>query len=764
GPEILDDAAVTFGSDIWSWAMTSLEILTDEPPFGARTRGTRIIHLVGNNKRPERANYPKLDEYEHSDEIWQLFEDCWKRLPEERPSAREVVRRIRPLVREFGKKNGPNVQKPPEPTYPRTKDGPEQNELGKATRPVVQEQPPSFGGASGPGNQDGQVSKGQPRQGAVSPANLTEPTNSQGGVTFAQLFSKLSKSVEISLDFGDALQAFRLFLEVEESVTIGKAQLKVLRAQAVHVLEGCAWYKNEGGNVSQVLPEFTQALFEASEQIKSNARWDLFIKDSLATSRVEIVISEAFNKLAEQLRQLNRGQRADPLLYHTELDKAREVDREKVESIKFATKDRQYTGPEFRNLNKSIKPLVDHCLELMAAGNSTTRPGQRITDPKQTLAAIAELSGQSVPLITLVDEEFTGIINQSATYEVLVGNYITGQQVAIKRMRHFVGKETANRIRSDFFRLRENWTLLRHDCINPLYGLGIMDSRIHAKECRLYFVSPYLRNQDASTYLRMYPMTSESVRLQMVLDIARGLQYMHSEYILPDGKGVVHRALNVHNVLIKDSGRAVISGFGHADILDNISLELEGSDHDKYRYMGPESLDNTTSALTFGSDIWSWGMTSLQILTDKPPFGNVTRGVKIIQEILTRLPERASYPKIEDYKHKDKIWKLLEDCWKKVPKDRPSADDIVKRLKSLENKSINHHMSATEILRLLSENGYPDITSKINIHQCSSVSVNQGGSGDIYQGYLTNGSKVAIKCPRRFNTSEDEGREALKAG
>ncbi|KAG8704265.1 hypothetical protein FRC11_010058, partial [Ceratobasidium sp. 423] len=71
--------------------------------------------------------------------------------------------------------------------------------------------------------------------------------------------------------------------------------------------------------------------------------------------------------------------------------------------------------------------------------------------------------------------------------------------------------------------------------------------------------------------------------------------------------------------------------------------------------------------------------------------------------------------------------------------------------------------SATEILRLLSEKGYPDVTSQINVRKCSSASVNRGGAGDIYQGYLVSGSKVAIKCPRSFNTSEDEGREALKA-
>ncbi|KDN35933.1 hypothetical protein RSAG8_11196, partial [Rhizoctonia solani AG-8 WAC10335] len=93
--------------------MTSLEILTDEPPFGAKTQGTKIIRLIGTNKRPQRANHPKIEEYEHSDEIWQLFEECWKKQPEDRPSAREVVRRFRPFVHEFGRKSNSAIQQPP---------------------------------------------------------------------------------------------------------------------------------------------------------------------------------------------------------------------------------------------------------------------------------------------------------------------------------------------------------------------------------------------------------------------------------------------------------------------------------------------------------------------------------------------------------------------------------------------------------------------------------------------------------------------------
>lgn len=49
------------------------------------------------------------------------------------------------------------------------------------------------------------------------------------------------------------------------------------------------------------------------------------------------------------------------------------------------------------------------------------------------------------------------------------------------------------------------------------------------------------------------------------LDVARGLEYMHEDSGL-GVNGVAHGALNPSNVLIKDSSRAVISGFGHAKV------------------------------------------------------------------------------------------------------------------------------------------------------------------------------------------------------
>ncbi|CCO36135.1 Serine/threonine-protein kinase BCK1/SLK1/SSP31 [Rhizoctonia solani AG-1 IB] len=235
-----------------------------------------------------------------------------------------------------------------------------------------------------------------------------------------------------------------------------------------------------------------------------------------------------------------------------------------------------------------------------------------------------------------------------------------------------------------FARLTDNWSTFRHDSILPFYGVGIMQSPVSPTEYQLYLVTPYLNNQDVKHYIKTYPKVAGHTRLQLALDIVRGLEYLHE---LPpgfEGKGTVHGALNIYNVLVKDSGRAVVSGIGHAKVIKDFQASFTG-DNSEYRYMGPEILDD--ALLTFGSDIWSWAMTSLEagktkILTDEPPFGQKTRGTKIIQMIGTnKRPEQANHPKIEEYGHSDEVWRLFEDCWKRKPEERPSAHEVVRRFK-----------------------------------------------------------------------------------
>ncbi|EUC54334.1 kinase domain protein [Rhizoctonia solani AG-3 Rhs1AP] len=84
------------------------------------------------------------------------------------------------------------------------------------------------------------------------------PAYTRGDVTFAQVAKDLDRTIELGPEFRDALIAFRQFLVSQEKDRLSKYQLKLLRSQAVYVLEECARYKSKGGDLSIVLPVVTE--------------------------------------------------------------------------------------------------------------------------------------------------------------------------------------------------------------------------------------------------------------------------------------------------------------------------------------------------------------------------------------------------------------------------------------------------------------------------------------------------------------------------
>ncbi|CAE6477665.1 unnamed protein product [Rhizoctonia solani] len=484
------------------------------------------------------------------------------------------------------------------------------------------------------------------------------PAYTRGDVTFAQVAKDLDRTVELGPEFRDALIAFRQFLVSQEKDRLSKYQLKLLRSQAVFVLEECARYKSSGGDLSIVLPVVTEIFTGVSEQIEQGPRWDEAITDPTVIRKLESTIGNAVDRLEDQMRRMATGEDAESTMYKDELARARANDRKRIEELESVIRGLQSSTTQSPNLNEVVESSMEENLKII--GDPSGSVGQKQIDARKSLAVIAELTGKSLPPNTMLDRKFVTIgnhaINQGSSYDVFLGEYFTGEKIAIKVLRHRVDKETATKTHMRFGRLTENWSALRHDCILPFYGVGVMQSPVSPTEYQLYLVSPYLKNQDIKRYIRTYPTVSRHARLQMALDIARGLEYMHEGDDLPElgGKGMVHSALNIYNVLVKDSGRAVISGLGHAKVIKDFQTSFTG-DNSEYRYM---------------------------ILTDEPPFGAKTRGTKIIQMIgASKRPERVNHPKIEEYEHSDEIWQLFEDCWKKQPEDRPSAHEVVRRFR-----------------------------------------------------------------------------------
>lgn len=68
---------------------------------------------------------------------------------------------------------------------------------------------------------------------------------------------------------------------------------------------------------------------------------------------------------------------------------------------------------------------------------------------------LAEMTGQSLPPSAILDKEFVKIgnyaVSQGGVYDVFLGEYFTGEKIAIKVLRHRVDRETARRTHEVLF-------------------------------------------------------------------------------------------------------------------------------------------------------------------------------------------------------------------------------------------------------------------------------------------------------------------------
>ncbi|KAK7001942.1 kinase domain-containing protein [Favolaschia claudopus] len=90
-PELFEEGAKTFASDIYAFGCVAYEILTGELPF-RKYNDIQIMFRVFKGERPERlpscAGTPALDSF------WELLEMCWDGEKEKRPNTDKIIERL----------------------------------------------------------------------------------------------------------------------------------------------------------------------------------------------------------------------------------------------------------------------------------------------------------------------------------------------------------------------------------------------------------------------------------------------------------------------------------------------------------------------------------------------------------------------------------------------------------------------------------------------------------------------------------------------
>ncbi|KAF7354991.1 Protein kinase domain-containing protein [Mycena sanguinolenta] len=234
---------------------------------------------------------------------------------------------------------------------------------------------------------------------------------------------------------------------------------------------------------------------------------------------------------------------------------------------------------------------------------------------------------------------------------------VGGQIVAVKSMRQFADDDVKASLKK-LGREALIWRQLSHPNLLPFFGLYMLEDR-------LCLVSPWMENGDLRLFLSVAPPDMDRVSLVFILiaDVARGVEYLHSEHI--------------PNILVTPSGRACITDFGLSTIVDELSLKMTFSSRSgragTVRYQAPELLKNESSN-HYGSDVYAFACVSYEILTGKVPFFQLANEAAIIFKVVEGVrPSRLELISPE-------LWLLLDDCWHQQTDKRPTTAAIAQRL------------------------------------------------------------------------------------
>ena len=169
------------------------------------------------------------------------------------------------------------------------------------------------------------------------------------------------------------------------------------------------------------------------------------------------------------------------------------------------------------------------------------------------------------------------------------------------------------------------------------------------------------------------------VKLSMLLDVSRGLWYLHTHH-----PPIVHRDLSPNNVLLTSQFVAKISDLGVAKVIQADSKKTKTRAPGTVDFMPPEALLETPE---YGPplDVFSYGGVILHVVNQEwpKPLHYVMTDPKTGKVLgLTEVERRQQHVKKMTGTPAD-LRPLVEQCLDNQPSRRPSISDVSERMKRI---------------------------------------------------------------------------------
>ncbi len=204
---------------------------------------------------------------------------------------------------------------------------------------------------------------------------------------------------------------------------------------------------------------------------------------------------------------------------------------------------------------------------------------------------------------------------------------------------------------------------LQHPNVVGIYDRGTYDDTY-------YIAMEYLPGRSLKQLIRQEAPLDPVRAIDITIQILKAARFAHR-------RGVIHRDLKPHNVIIDDSDQAKVTDFGIARAGASDMTET-GSIMGTAQYLSPEQAQGHSVSAT--SDLYSIGVVLYEMLTGRVPFDGdspVTIALKHVSE--APVPPSEINPAVPPELEQIVLWSLNKD-----PRDRPAdADQFISALENV---------------------------------------------------------------------------------
>lgn len=323
--------------------------------------------------------------------------------------------------------------------------------------------------------------------------------------------------------------------------------------------------------------------------------------------------------------------------------------------------------------------------------------------------------------------KFEQDINPASTKPQLIQamSIKTGNFVAIK----FFSKDVVSKLNDEeIMRTIAMFNSLRHKYL------------IHYHEVRregnaYYFVMDWCEGKSLYDTLQGYKNLPEKLVSRYIYEVLQGLEYLHSQ-------GTTHDNIKATNILTTN-GMAKLTDFGLSAKISNLDIQ-----NHPY-WSAPEVLNGQNYSKE--SDIWSLACTVIELMTGKPPWGDLSPDdarMHILNDEIPQFPDSFS----------QHLCDFLRDCFNRDPSKRPSTKDLKEsfwiRPYVLQDKQENTPLQTTSSIHFdLSQN--KNISPELVIQNLDKIFLDNSNSesDDDFEGLSpakpANNNKPMIQLPNQ---------------